>query len=65
VPLEAVGLPEEAMRVLWRLRVLLEVMIGIFEPKRLLVKAKRMFVKAVKMHVKSIRMLVDAKRVLV
>ncbi len=51
MPLEAVGLPVEAMRVLWRLRVLLEVMIGIFEPKRLLVKAMRVFVKSVKMHV--------------
>ncbi len=59
------GLPVEAMRVLWRLRVLLKVMIEIFEPKRLLVKAMRVFVKGVKVHVKSIRMLVDAKRVLV
>jgi hypothetical protein len=58
VPLEAVGLPVEAMLVLWRLRVFLEVMIGIFEPKRL-------HVKAVGVHVKSIRMLVDAKRVCV
>ncbi len=49
------------MRVLWRLRELLEVMIGIFEPKKLLAKTVRVFVKAVRMHVKSIRMLVDAK----
>ncbi len=65
VPLEAVVLPVEAMRVLWRSRVLLEVMIEIFEPKRLLVKAVRVFVKAVRVHMKSIRMLVDAKRVCV
>jgi hypothetical protein len=58
VPLEAVELPVEAMRVLWRLRVLLEVMTGIFEPIRL-------HVKAVRVNVKSIRMLVDAKRVCV
>ena len=63
MPLEAVGLPVEAMRVLWRSRVLLEVMIEIFEPKRLLMKAVRVFVKAVRVHMKSIRMLVDAKRV--
>ncbi len=64
-PLEAVVLPVEAMRVLWRSRVLLEVMIEIFEPKRLLMKAVRVFVKAVRVHMKSIRMLVDAKRVCV
>ncbi len=65
VPFEAVVLPLEAMRVLWRSRVLLEVMIGIFEPKRFLVKAVRVFVKAVRVQMKSIRMLVDAKRVCV
>jgi hypothetical protein len=32
VLLEAVRVPAEVMRVLWRLWVLLEVMIGIFEP---------------------------------
>jgi hypothetical protein len=53
------------MRVLWRSRVLLEVMIGIFEPKRLLVKAVFVFLKVVRAHVKSIRMLVDGMRVLV
>ncbi len=59
------GLPVETMRVLWRSRVLLEVMIGIFKPKRLLVKAVRVFIKTVTVHVKSTRMLVDAKRVCV
>ncbi len=48
MPLEAVGLPVEAMQVLWRSRALLEAMIGIFEPKKLLVKAVRVFVKAVR-----------------
>jgi len=64
MPLEAVRVPVEAMRVLWRSRVLLEVMIGIFEPKRLLVKAVFVFLKVVRAHVKSIRMLVDGMRVL-
>jgi hypothetical protein len=65
MPLEAVRVPVEAMRVLWRSRVLSEVMIGIFEPKRLLVKAVFVFLKVVRAHVKSIRMLVDGMRVLV
>jgi hypothetical protein len=65
VPLEAVRVPVVVMRVLWRLRVLLEVMIGIFEPKRLIVKAVRVFVKAVRAHVRFIRTLVDAMKVLV
>jgi hypothetical protein len=60
MPLEVVRVPVEAMRVLWRSRVFLEVMIGIFEPNRLIV-----FLKVVRAHVKSIRMLVDGMRVLV
>jgi hypothetical protein len=39
------------------------VMIGIFEPKRLLVKALFVFLKVVRVHVKSIRILVDGMRV--
>ena len=72
MPLEAVRVPVEAMRVFWRSRVLLDVIIGILEPKRVLVKAVRVFVKAVRVfvksvraHVKAIRVLVEAVRVLV
>ena len=39
VLLEALKVPVEPMRVFWRSRVLLEVIIGILEPKRGLVKA--------------------------
>jgi hypothetical protein len=65
MPLEAVRVPVKAVRVLWRTRVLLEVMIGIFEPKRLLLKAVFAFLKVVRVHVKSIRILVDGMKVLV
>jgi hypothetical protein len=46
VGLEAVRVPVVAMRVFLRLRVLLEVIIGILEPKRVLVKAVKVFVKS-------------------
>ena len=49
------------MRVLWRLRVLLEGSMDIFEPKRLFVEAMRVFVK----EVRSIRMLLNAMSVVV
>jgi hypothetical protein len=39
VLLEAVRVPVEAMRVFYRSRVLLEVILGILDPKRVLVKA--------------------------
>ena len=57
--------PAEAMRVFWRSRVLLDVIIGILTPKRVLVKAVRVFVKAVRVFVKAIRVLVEAVRVIV
>ena len=59
MPLEAVRVHVEVMRVFWRSRVLLDVIIGILEPKRVLVKAVRVFVKTVRAHVKAIRVLVD------
>ncbi len=54
MPLEAAGLPVKTMQVLWRSRELVEVKIGIFEPKKLLVKAVKVFVKAVRVHVKRV-----------
>jgi hypothetical protein len=63
VPLEAVRVPVEAMQLFWRSRVLLKVIIGILEPKRVLVKAVRVFLKAVGVFVEALILLQRSKSV--